>query len=141
MTRFQSLTIDSPSLYSGNILRAIAFTTIISIFSAGLLVAAFPLSATAEDSKSIVEELPPPPPLSPPNQIIKNKYKVIHPIDTEPPTYTTRNQKREYTFDAPNEDAQVNDDRAEKITEYRVEVFATAEFLVARKMRKIWFGN
>lgn len=130
MTKSQSLTTHLPSLYSGNTLSAIALTTTLSILGTGLLIAAFPLSATAENSESIAEELPPPPPLSPRNQIIKHKYKVVRPVDTEPPTYATKNQRREYTFDAPNEAEGVNGDRAENFKQYRVEVFDDAEELL-----------
>ena len=127
MTKSNPLTTNSPLDNSGYTLNAIALSIMLSIFGTGLLTAIFPGIATAEDtqSKSIAEELPPPPPLSPPKQIVKHKHQPILPINTEPPTYR-KNQPREYTFEAPDNNL-VNSVSDKTISKYRVEVFANAE--------------
>lgn len=126
MSKSNSLTTNSPFDNSGNTIKTISLSILLSIFGTGLLTTIFPGMAIAEDTESITEELPPPPPLSPPNHIMKPKNQPILPINTDPPTYTRNNKLREYTFDAPDSNL-VDRVPTQTISKYRVEVFANAE--------------
>lgn len=91
-----------------------------SLLGMGLIIIATAIPARAKDEEFITELLPPPPPLSSPNRVIKQKRDVIVPVDLDPPTYTSKQQQREYTFSAPPQDNR----------DYRVEVFGSqAELL------------
>ncbi len=135
MSKSNPLTTNSPLENSDNTIKTISLAIMLSIFGTGLLTTIFSGIATAEETESIAKKLPPPPPLSPPNQIIKHKHQPIVPINTAPPTYTRNNQPREYTFDAPDRDL-VNKVPTENINKYRVEVFANAEEVI-RQVKNI----
>lgn len=121
-TNSTSLTFHSKSVHFLSASRAIALTV--------LLVSAFSVSVSAEEPNTITDRLPPPPPLSPRNRIIKHKYRVIRPVDTEPPTYASKNQQREYTFSAPSDETAVNGETEDTILSYKVEVFDNGEGLL-----------
>lgn len=69
-----------------------------SLIGMGFIIIATAIPTKAQNKELITELLPPPPPLSPPNRIIKHKYEPIVPVDLEPPTYTSKEQQREYTL-------------------------------------------
>lgn len=70
--------------------------------------------------------LPPPPPLSPPNRIIKTKESLAPPDNIEPPRSIVQNAQEEYIFSAPNEIK----------TSYKVEVFGKSNFIL-KQVREV----
>ncbi len=130
------MTIKSLSLTKNSLLPkslssylAITLTILLSTCSSALIIVGFPATAMAEDEPQITEALPPPPPISQPNRIIKHKHSRILPLDTNPPSYS-RNRQREYTFSAPD----TSDEGEKNIGDrgYRVEVFGDTEKLLAQ---------
>ncbi|MGF1540060.1 MAG: SPOR domain-containing protein [Pleurocapsa sp.] len=108
---------------------ALTLTILLAISGSSLIMVAFPAPAIAEDEPQITEALPPPPPISQPNQIIKNKYTPIVPLDTNPPSYSSDRQ-REYTFSAPDVPFETQKNRVN--LGYRVEVFGNTERLLTQ---------
>lgn len=70
--------------------------------------------------------LPPPPPLSPPNKIIKTKDSLATPETIDPPRSMVQNSQEEYIFSAPNEIK----------TSYKVEVFGKSDFIL-KQVREV----
>ncbi|GAB4537557.1 MAG: hypothetical protein Tsb0014_26410 [Pleurocapsa sp.] len=126
----KSLSLTAHPLYS-NLLSAwtaIATTFYLSTLGSFLLVISTSISAMAEDSVKITDTVPPPPPVAPNNRLVKYKYNTIIPIDTEPPTYTSRNQTKEYTFSAP--EAETETKESNEVFGYKVQVFGTGDELL-----------
>lgn len=112
--------------------KSISLTThsyFISTFSSILLILATSSVATAKEPE-ITNDVPPPPPLSPQNQLIKHKYTPIVPVNTDPPTYSRNNRQKEYTFSAPDESTLKEVD-SELSQNYRVEVFGDTKEMLA----------
>jgi hypothetical protein len=128
----KSLSLTTHPLYS-NLLSAwmaIAATFYLSTLGSFLLVISTSLTAIAEDSVKIAETIPPPPPVAPDNRLVKYKYSTIIPIDTNPPTYTSRNQTKEYTFSAPEDETETQE--SNEVFGYKVQVFGAGEELLRR---------
>ena len=70
--------------------------------------------------------LPPPPPLSAPNRIIKTKESLAAPNNIQPPRSRVANSQQEYIFNAPNN----------LKTSYKVEVFGGSNRIL-QQVRKV----
>ncbi|WP_052055695.1 SPOR domain-containing protein [Myxosarcina sp. GI1] len=101
----------------------ISSTMMRTLLGMGLLIIATAVPTKAQSDKFITELLPPPPPVASPNRVAEPQYKPIVPVDLDPPTYTSKEPPREYTFSAPPPE----DDR-----DYRVEVFGNERELLDR---------
>ena len=108
---------------------AIASKILLTTLSYILLAVATSVSATAEDAIEILDSVPPPPPVAPRNRLVKHKYRTILPVDLDPPTHTTINSRKEYTFSAPKENSEA---KTRNIESYKVQVFGDAEGLLER---------
>ena len=136
----KSRSITSHGLYSDSLsfllpivlrpqVKSIASNFCLSTLGSILLTMGTSLAATAQDAEIITDSLPPPPPLSSQGRLVRYKRKVILPVNTNPPTYTSSNQQREYTFTAPkNEVTETNN----TVRGYKVEVFDDGEGLLEK---------
>ncbi|MGK7894746.1 MAG: SPOR domain-containing protein [Xenococcus sp. (in: cyanobacteria)] len=78
------------------------------------------------DSLLPSNRLPPPPPLSAPNRIIKTKESLAAPNNIQPPHSRVANSEQEYIFNAPNN----------LKTSYKVEVFGGSNSIL-QQVRKV----
>ncbi len=81
----------------------------------------------AQNNSSLPNDiLPPPPPLSSPNIIIKTKESLAPPENVQPPRSLVQNSQNEYIFNSPSPTK----------TNYKVEVFGKSNFIL-KQVREV----
>ena len=115
--------------FSWSCWRMFAINTWLLISLGGFFPLFLPNPAFAESRPTISEQLPPPPPLSRRGRATRTRTRRYHlrrRTELEPPTNSPRNQEKEYTFSAPNN----NSSFSNTSQSYKVEVFGTSDALL-----------
>lgn len=113
--------------FSWSCCRILAIKTWLLISLGGFFPLFLPTPTFAESRPTISKQLPPPPPISRRGRATRTRrYNLRRRTELEPPTNSLRNQEKEYTFSAPNN----NSSFSNTSQSYKVEVFGTSDALL-----------